>query len=485
METAGCRSSAWREHPCGPGCGCESPPPLLYGSVISNGRKIGREPTGRVVFLPLRSGHNTRNGSPRHRPPHNSRARQRRSRRDQATGTHNVSPLLPHSLPSIFLPFSLSSAPRGCTAGPGDDRGERGGGAMEFMEPKDIDWTRVVSRYVRDETYEGIEAPHWADLTDPNAGRAAVDDEAWFCRPDCRHPKTAEDFLKLSPSPKGKFLRSVSAMLPFGERDVNATNLRLPRTFLTNSGGAAPTFTPAKPKIAPKKRFQEDSENQDPALATPPPRQAPFRPPLGAPRWNKNAKDAIKSSAEKRPGNAEKEALLNKHAPPRQLKSTLSARNLFSGKDILGQISDFYDELKRMVGGGGSQPVPYTQEESSSTPMKGKKAGLKVEAGKQRSPSVLKEVKATPPTPQRFPSPSQKPIKNVRAGGMSAAASPSPLKKPLKDKGFGTPSKDLESKKDAARQPFGVKDMNNTACDAEGSSSSMFWFLKPCTFLVE
>ena len=54
---------------------------------------------------------------------------------------------------------------------------------MEFMEPKDIDWSRVVSRYVRDETYEGIEAPHWADLTDPNAGRADVDDKAWFCRP--------------------------------------------------------------------------------------------------------------------------------------------------------------------------------------------------------------------------------------------------------------------------------------------------------------
>ena len=54
---------------------------------------------------------------------------------------------------------------------------------MEFMEPKDIDWSRVVSRYVRDETYEDIEAPHWADLSDPNAGRAAVDDEAWFCRP--------------------------------------------------------------------------------------------------------------------------------------------------------------------------------------------------------------------------------------------------------------------------------------------------------------
>ena len=61
---------------------------------------------------------------------------------------------------------------------------------------------------------------------------------------------------------------------------------------------------------------------------------------------------------------------------------------------------------------------------------KGKKVGLKVEAGKQRSPAVLKEVKATPPTPQRFPSPSPNRIKNVKAGGMAAAGSP--LKKPLK-----------------------------------------------------
>ncbi|KAL6867210.1 hypothetical protein ACP4OV_015234 [Aristida adscensionis] len=398
---------------------------------------------------------------------------------------------------------------------------------MEFMEPKDIDWSRVVSRFVRDETYEGIEAPHWADLTDPNAGRAEVDDEAWFCRPDCRHPKTAEDFVKLSPSPKGKLLRSVSAMLPFGERDVNATNLRDGSNNLKwrgGGGGAAATFASPKPKAAPKKRFQEDSENQDPALATPPPPQPPAagRPPFGAPRWTKNAKEAIKSSAEKRPDNAEKEALLGKHVPPRQLKSTLSARNLFSGKDILGQISEFYDELKRMVGGGVGRPVTDTQEEHSSdpmngndevekvacdngasdpvlsetvkevarketvqkspSPMKGKKMGLKVDAGKQRSPSVLKEVKATPPTPQRFPSPSTNRIKNIKAGGMATAGSP--LKKPLKDK--GTPSKDPENKRDAKRQPFGVKDMNDTrACDAEGSSSSMFWFLKPCTFLVE
>ncbi|CAD6203120.1 unnamed protein product [Miscanthus lutarioriparius] len=275
----------------------------------------------------------------------------------------------------------------------------------------------------RDETYEGIEAPHWADLTDPNAGRADVDDKAWD----------------------------------------GSSNLKW------QGGGAVASSTPPKPKAAPNKRFQEDSENQDPALATPPPRQAPTsRPPFGAPRWNKNAKEAIKSSAEKRPDNSEKEALLNKYAPPRQLKSTLSARNLFFGKDILGQISEFYDELKRMVGGGW--PVTDTQEEYSSnpmnpsdlmekvspdasvsnpvpadtvkevarqetvkkspSPMKGKKVGLKVEAGKQRSPSVLKEVKATPLTPQRFPSPSPNRIKNVKPGGVATAGSP--LKKPLK-----------------------------------------------------
>ncbi|KAG8097060.1 hypothetical protein GUJ93_ZPchr0013g37387 [Zizania palustris] len=380
---------------------------------------------------------------------------------------------------------------------------------MESMEPKDIDWSRVVSRYVRDETYEGIEAPHWADLTNPEAGAAAVDDEAWFCRPDCRHPRTAEDFLKLSPSPKGKLLRSVSAMMPFGERDTNLRdgNNTLKRRGAVAGGGIAAFISP-KPKAAAKKRFQDDSENQDPALATPPPPPAASRLPFGAPRWGKNAKDTIKSSAEKRPDNAEKEALLGKNTAPRQLKSTLSARNLFSGRDILGQISDFYNELKRMAGGIGSRPVSATMEELSpssmnegdvvekvpseeaakeasarhgitqkcSSPMKGKKIGLKVEAGK---PSVLKEVKATPPTPQRFPSPSANRIKNVKAGG-----SP-PLKKPLKEK--VTPSKDLENSRDAKRQPFvGVKDMNNTkACDAEGSSSSMFWFLKPCTFLVE
>ncbi|KAM3230850.1 hypothetical protein ACQJBY_061183 [Aegilops geniculata] len=353
------------------------------------------------------------------------------------------------------------------------------------MEPMDIDWSRVVSRFVLDETYEGIEAPHWADLADPGAPTAAVDDDAWFCRPDCKHPKTADDFLGHTPSPKAKLLRSMSAMMPFAERDANLrdanNNLKRRGAVVTAGGGTAAFASPTKPKPPPKKRFQDDAENQDPALTTPPPAAA--RPPFGAQRWAKNAKEAIKSSAEKRPDLAEKEALLGRNPTPRQLKSTLSARNLFSGKDILGQISDFYNELKqRMAGGGSQQCVSEDMEEMSPRPMKGKKIGLKVEAGKPRSPSVLKEVKATPPTPQRFPSPYVNRVKSVKAAG---ATSSSPLKKPQKDK--VTPNKDQENSRDAKRQPFGVKDMNNNnrAYEAEESSTGVFWFLKPCTFLVE
>uniref|UniRef100_A0A453HZT3 Uncharacterized protein n=1 Tax=Aegilops tauschii subsp. strangulata TaxID=200361 RepID=A0A453HZT3_AEGTS len=43
-----------------------------------------------------------------------------------------------------------------------------------------------------------------------------------------------------------------------------------------------------------------------------------------------------------------------------------------------------------------------------------------------------------------------------------------------------------ENNRDAKRQPFGVKDINNNmAYESEESPSGVFWFLKPCTFLVE
>lgn len=70
----------------------------------------------------------------------------------------------------------------------------------------------------------------------------------------------------------------------------------------------------------------QDNENQNPNLATPPSQQA------------KSWRAAIKSSSVKK---------MNKEIP--RLKSTQSARNLFSGRDILGHISEFCYELKRLA----------------------------------------------------------------------------------------------------------------------------------------
>lgn len=81
-------------------------------------------------------------------------------------------------------------------------------------------------------------------------------------------------------------------------------------------------------------RFKEDSENQNPNLSTPPNYQA------------KAMKEAIKSSTEKK--QPVETATQSNEVLPR-LKSTLSARNLFAGKDILNHITDFCSELKRLA----------------------------------------------------------------------------------------------------------------------------------------
>lgn len=86
------------------------------------------------------------------------------------------------------IPREIYSGSGDCTAVPG------------LMEPAKIDWKRIESKFVHDELYERINAPKWADLSTPN--QPVVDDETWFCRPDCRHPKTAEDFRRMPPSPK-------------------------------------------------------------------------------------------------------------------------------------------------------------------------------------------------------------------------------------------------------------------------------------------
>ncbi|KAG2325859.1 hypothetical protein Bca52824_008587 [Brassica carinata] len=174
------------------------------------------------------------------------------------------------------------------------------------MEPAQIDWNRIDSRFVEDVFYENLRAPKWFDFLSPNhlQDSSIDDDDAWFCKPDCNHPKTPEDFL-LTPN---------SSKTP----GVTEQNQRRRGHSLS-----------------------EDSENQNPNLAaTPPPSQQASKP------W----RAALKSTSVKK---------MNKEAP--KLKSTQSARNLFSGRDILGHISEFCYELKRLATRG------VTEREDTTT----------------------------------------------------------------------------------------------------------------------
>ncbi|KGN45133.1 uncharacterized protein LOC101206114 [Cucumis sativus] len=175
------------------------------------------------------------------------------------------------------------------------------------MEPAKVDWKNVQWRFVEDELYEHINAPKWVDFT---AIHDPVDDEAWFCRPDCKHPKTAEELLRVTPT---------KLTSPGYSTDTLQSSDRIGRDGKLKRRGP-PQFS--------------NNENQNPNSSTPPSHSA------------KATKAGIKSSAEKKPL-MEDGQQKNNGAP--SLKSTLSARNLFAGRDILNQITEFCNEIKRMA----------------------------------------------------------------------------------------------------------------------------------------
>ncbi|XP_010544509.1 PREDICTED: uncharacterized protein LOC104817133 [Tarenaya hassleriana] len=180
------------------------------------------------------------------------------------------------------------------------------------MEPAKIDWKRIDSRFVEDVLYEHIQAPKWFDFLSPDDYE--VDADAWFCRPDCDHAKRAEDFLTFNPvTPK---LPSSGA----AARDMKQSDAK--------SRKNAQTIPPSTPN-------NDHSENQNPNFATPPPSHQ-----------TRSWRSALKSSSVKKTTNTHDK--LRDEAAPR-LKSTLSARNLFAGRDILGHISEFCHELKRLA----------------------------------------------------------------------------------------------------------------------------------------
>ncbi|WCJ18947.1 hypothetical protein M5689_001260 [Euphorbia peplus] len=178
------------------------------------------------------------------------------------------------------------------------------------MEPAKIDWKMVESIFEEDKLYENINAPQWVDFLNPLDPH--LDDESWFCRPDCKHPKTAEDFFRTTPSKK--FLCSAEKFkTPFANWNLRDAKLK---------------------RRGQSQRSSEDGENQNPNLSTPPPTYQV-----------KLVKEMIKSSTEKK--KPVDDVSQNNETP--KLKSTLSARNLFAGKDILGHISEFCNELKKMA----------------------------------------------------------------------------------------------------------------------------------------
>ncbi|KAJ6310129.1 hypothetical protein OIU76_014958 [Salix suchowensis] len=79
-------------------------------------------------------------------------------------------------------------------------------------------------------------------------------------------------------------------------------------------------------------KFNDDGENRNPNLSTPS-------------NYQKSMKQMIKSSSEK---NKPIDDVPQTSEAPR-LKSTLSAKNLFAGKDILGHITEFCNELKKLA----------------------------------------------------------------------------------------------------------------------------------------
>ncbi|KAF3437896.1 hypothetical protein FNV43_RR20652 [Rhamnella rubrinervis] len=337
------------------------------------------------------------------------------------------------------------------------------------MEPAKIDWKNIDSKFVEDKLYEHINAPKWFDFLAPYDH--SVDDDAWFCRPDCNHPKTAEDFLRSTPS-KLSSTNGLSEIPPLGDRTQRESKLK--RRGLLIHTWVSPNSN---------SKFNESSENQNPNLLTPP-------------NYNhvKTMKAAIKSSTGKK--EPIDDASLNNEAQP-MLKSTLSARNLFAGRDILNQITEFCNELKRLATRTKERENVERRDERERKPflevnheksqgidqsnVKEKKRminkndnaenipiSVNLEHVKCKGEEKLLQIRTNPPSPQCF----------------SATRVPA---------GKTTPSKVSKSKlvERGILQEQNKKTMGEEYTDngkslpvvdgKEARTLDVFWFLKPCT----
>ncbi|XP_022866770.1 uncharacterized protein LOC111386542 isoform X2 [Olea europaea var. sylvestris] len=359
------------------------------------------------------------------------------------------------------------------------------------MEVAVIDWKNIDSRFVTDEVYEHINAPQWIDFSVPDD---AINDEAWFCRPSCNHPKTVEDFFKerdRTPTSISKLQRSasVSEVLPFGDKNKRDATLK--------KRGVNQPF------ISPNTKYNrnfDDSENQDPNFSTP------------SNRKGHGMKEGIKSSAERK--KLTDDIITTKNQAPR-LKSTLSARNLFSGGDLLNKVAEFCNELKKLatrgkdgaedVNGGNAENSPdlddkekerkpllqlnlvkseATVKSNSKEKQRRKKRNddaentplsVDVKNIKRKEEESLLQIRTSPPTPQCF-SASRGPTK---ATPKSYRSKPQPQERgilqELKPINKEDKSDELRDKNNHGR------DVAAAIAEKEARSLDVFWFLKPCT----
>ncbi|OMO69775.1 hypothetical protein CCACVL1_19280 [Corchorus capsularis] len=360
------------------------------------------------------------------------------------------------------------------------------------MEPAKIDWNRIESRFVEDSVYEHINAPKWVDFL---ALEHSIDDQAWFCRPDCKHPTTADDFFKTTPP--SKLARSAnsggSGSLPL--REWSQGDAKLKRRGQLQSCILSKIDT----------RFNEDSENQNPNFSTPPNHQA------------KSLKAAIKSSSEKKKP-IDQDMSQNDEVN----KPSLSARNLFagSGRDILGHITDFCTELKKLAtrarereneenkGEDQGLVAVKVKEASASAQVlgeldldvshKGRKPRLqeKVKASGRRElrhdeavniPLALNldnvkhkreervlQIRTNPPSPQCFSAP-HAPIKTTPSNSKAPRSR-------LVERGILQELKQQNKEACSSDKAAANVSVNNNIIDGrQARALDVFWFLKPCT----
>ncbi|KAK8639870.1 hypothetical protein V6N13_138236 [Hibiscus sabdariffa] len=355
------------------------------------------------------------------------------------------------------------------------------------MEAAKIDWNRLDSRFVEDCVYEHINAPKWVDFL--SLDQHPIDDHAWFCTPACNHPRTAEDFLQASPplskAPRPSVTGGGSRSSPF--RQLNQGDAKLKRR------GQAQIQSSVFSKI-------DDSENQNPNMSTPPPTQLA-----------KSLKEAIKSSGERKKPMVTDDISQSPTDEIRRLKSTLSTRNLFAGRDILSHITEFCNELKKLatrarereteeeMGEGKIQaeerkPLLELGQEKADVMQKGigsarekekiKKSRtheaeaenmapphppcLNLENVKPKDKEGLLQIRTNPPSPQCFSAPTK--TKAPRSRLMERG-----ILQEVKQ------NKDVKTDKPGSSVSTSVITNGNVTDGRQARALDVFWFLKPCT----